>query len=161
MARIRTIKPEFWKHEDLSALPEATHLLAAALLNHADDEGYFKANVDLIKAECSPIRDPSVTIHTSLISLSKIGYLKVGTGPDGKRYGWIVKFLDHQVINRPKPSKIKPMNVVWDESVNGHGFIREVSRPERNREQGTGKGIGMEEKPPPGEGFSTEQESHW
>ena len=42
MARIRTIKPDFWKHEDLSALPEITHMLAAALLNHADDEGFFK-----------------------------------------------------------------------------------------------------------------------
>jgi hypothetical protein len=56
MARIRTIKPEFWRHEDLSALPEATHMLAAQLLNYADDYGYFNANPALIKAEVSPLR---------------------------------------------------------------------------------------------------------
>jgi hypothetical protein len=41
MGRIRTIKPEFWRSEDLCSLPEATHMLAAALLNYADDEGFF------------------------------------------------------------------------------------------------------------------------
>ena len=29
MARIRTIKPEFWADEDLSALPIEEHMLAA------------------------------------------------------------------------------------------------------------------------------------
>ena len=38
MARIRTIKPEFWRDEDLSGLPAETALLAIGLLNHADDE---------------------------------------------------------------------------------------------------------------------------
>ena len=69
MARIRTIKPEFWAHEDLSELPEATHMLAAALLNYADDEGYFNANPMLIKAACSPLREPSVSIQESLTLL--------------------------------------------------------------------------------------------
>ena len=61
MARIRTIKPEFWKHEDLSALPEITHMLAAALLGYADDEGYFNANPALVKSECLPLRESSVS----------------------------------------------------------------------------------------------------
>lgn len=158
MARIRTIKPEFWKHEDLSLLPEATHLLAAALLNHSDDEGYFKANIDLIRAECSPIRDPSVKIQTSLTLLSEIGYLRVGTGTDGKRYGVIVKFLDHQVVNRPRASKIKPLMRTWDDSLNGHGSFTDRSSPEwKGMEQGTGNG--MEKEPSPEPDFSTERDS--
>lgn len=113
MARIRTIKPEFWAHEDLSALPEATHLLAAALLNHADDDGYFNANIGLLKAACSPLRDPSVSIPESLAMLCSIGYIRIGQTPDGKRYGHVCNFLTHQRINRPTESKIKPLPISW------------------------------------------------
>ncbi|CAD1792680.1 hypothetical protein [Xanthomonas arboricola] len=137
MARIRTIKPEFWKHEDLSALPEITHMLAAALLNHADDEGYFNANPALVKAECLPLRESSVSTHDSLQSLAKVGFIELGVGEDGKRYGRVVKFDEHQRVNRPTPSKIKAMQVVWESSVTTHAQLSEPSPPER---KGTGKG---------------------
>ncbi len=137
MARIRTIKPEFHKHEDLSELPAETHLLAAALLNYADDEGYFNANPRLVQAECCPLRDLSVSVHDSLISLVEIGYLKMGMGEHGKTYGYIVNFLEHQVINRPKPSKIKGMQIPWDAYRIDHTQISEPSPPEgKGREQG-------------------------
>lgn len=145
MARIRTIKPEFWKHEDLSALPEPTHMLAGALLNYADDEGYFNANVGLIKAECSPLREPSVSVQDSLNLLVSAGYLQVGTGPDGRRYGRVVTFDDHQRVNRPTPSKIKALHIVWDASTKAHAQLTEDSSPEGNREQGTGKGMELGE----------------
>jgi hypothetical protein len=137
MARIRTIKPEFWTHEDLSALPEATHMLAAALLNHADDEGYFNANPGLVKAACSPLREPSVSIQDSLISLQKVGYLRMFNGTDGKRYGQVITFDDHQRVNRPTPSKIKPLCCTDECAVIDHPQLTEPSPPER---KGTGKG---------------------
>lgn len=150
MARIRTIKPEFWKHEDLSALPEATHMLAAALLNHADDEGYFNANPGLIRAECCPLRDPSVSPHDSLNLLRKIGYLRLGTGADGKRYGHVLKFGDHQRINRPTPSKIKAVGIVWEDSPTTHPQLTESSPPERKgKEQGKEQGKEEEQKGTP------------
>ena len=116
MGRIRTIKPDFWRDEDLSGLSEATHMMAAALLNYADDEGYFNANVGLIKGECFPLRELSVSIPVSLQELSSVGYLRLGDGPDGKKYGHVVHFRDHQVISHPKPSKIKDMEIVWEAS---------------------------------------------
>lgn len=140
MARIRTVKPEFWKNEALSALPEATHLLAAALLNYADDEGYFNANPALVKAECSPLREPSVSVHESLKLLAEIGYLRLGKGADGRRYGHIVNFSEHQRVNRPTPSKISSLGVAWEGSVSIHGAISEPSPLEgKGKEQGTGK----------------------
>ncbi len=72
MARIRTIKPDFWADEQLCSLPEATHILAAALLNYADDEGYFKANPALVKAACCPLREPSVNVQESLQQLAAV-----------------------------------------------------------------------------------------
>jgi hypothetical protein len=140
MARIRTIKPEFWTHEDLSALPEATHMLAAALLNHADDEGYFNANPGLIKAACCPLREPSVSIQDSLNLLFAAGFISLCTGSDGKRYGRIVKFDEHQRVNRPTLSKIKPLCNVWEASPKAHAQLSEDSPPERNREQGKEQG---------------------
>jgi hypothetical protein len=127
MARIRTVKPVFWKHEDLSALPEAVHLLAAALLNYADDEGYFNANDRLVKAECSPLREPSVSIHDSLTELCRIGYLRLGTGQDGKRYGHVIKFSEHQKINRMTPSKIRGIGIMWDPPPGAHPHLSEPS----------------------------------
>lgn len=137
MARIRTIKPEFWKHEDLSAVSEATHMLAAALLNYADDYGYFNANPKLVKAECCPLREPSVSIPESLRSLQELGYIRIGTGPEGRRYGHIVEFEKHQRVSHPSPSKIRDLPITWDVLQNAPEKF--VSPPETFApEQGTG-----------------------
>lgn len=143
MARIRTIKPEFWKHEALSALPEATHMLAAQLLNYCDDYGYFNANTKLIQAEVSPLREPSVSIHESLVRLQECFYIKLGTGADGRRYGQVVEFQTHQRVAHPTPSKISDLPITWDDLGKPHEKIvnpPETFRPERNREQGKEQG---------------------
>lgn len=140
MARIRTIKPEFWKHEDLSALPEATHMLAAALLNHADDEGFFNANPALVKSECLPLRESSVSVQDSLLQLAGIGYIQLGKGTDGKRYGRIVTFDEHQRVNRPTPSKIKAIQIVWEGSSTPHQQVTDASSPEGKGREQEGKG---------------------
>jgi hypothetical protein len=143
LARIRTIKPEFWRHEDLCQQPEATHMFAAALLNYADDTGYFNANPGLIKGEIYPLREPSVSIPESLRSLQTIGYIRLGTGPDGRRYGHISHFDQHQRVSHPTPSKISILAIAWDDIATAPENIvkpPETFAPERNREQGTGKG---------------------
>lgn len=140
--RIRTVKPEFWMHEGLSALPAETHMLAAALLNYADDEGYFNANTKLIQAACFPLRELSLSIHGMLTELSNVGFLRLGTSEDGRSYGHIVNFLEHQVINRPTASKIRGLEVVWERSLSAHEQLREDSLPERK-----GKEQGKERKP--------------
>lgn len=137
MSRIRTIKPEFWKHEDLSELPPETHMLAAALLNYADDEGYFNANPKLIQAECCPLRDDSTTVRRSIELLSSIGYIRLFEGADGKSYGHVVKFAIHQRVDRPKESKIKELEL----STNNRRTIDEQSSLE-----GKGKEQGKEEE---------------
>lgn len=137
MARIRTIKPEFWKHEELSALPEATHMLAAALLNYADDFGYFNANPMLIRAECFPLREPSVSVPESLRSLHEMGYLEFATGSDGKRYGRIVHFAEHQRVSHATPSKIQAMAMDWENS--GESPENFQNPPEPLRPEGNGR----------------------
>jgi hypothetical protein len=132
MARIRTIKPSFYTSEDLSSLPEVTHYgMASGLLTYADDEGYFNANEGLIRAALFPLREPSVSVHEMLTQLSSVSYLRLGSTPDGKRYGLIVKFDEHQRVNRPTPSKIKELPIQWDDSLTTHGALTEPSPLER------------------------------
>jgi hypothetical protein len=156
MARIRTIKPEFWKHEGLCSVPESTHMFAAALLNYSDDFGYFNANPGLIKGEIYPLREPSVSIPESLRSLQATGYIRLGTA-DGRRYGHIIAFEDHQRVSHPTPSKISVLPIAWDISGNDpEQFAKapETFRPEQGKEQGTGnreleQGESVAVAPPP------------
>src|SRR3954471_7361128 len=135
MGRIRTLKPEFWTHEDLSALPVETHVLAAGLLNYADDEGYFNANPKLIQATVFPLRELSSTVPVMLHELSGIGYLRLFSGTDGKQYGHICKFLEHQVISHAKTSKIKGL----EESSNVPVSVQKITAgKEGNGKEGNG-----------------------
>lgn len=149
MARIRTIKPELWLNEDLAAITEAANLLAIGLINYADDEGYFYARPELIKAALFPIRELSVSIHGGLTELSNIGFVELRKSADGKVFGKIVNFAKHQVINRPTPSQI---SLKWDdfEPIHGgltedsrsdHGGLTEDSLLEGKGREGKGKGV--------------------
>lgn len=109
MARIRTIKPDFWRDEKLSTISAEAALLAIGLLNHADDDGYFNANIKLIEADVFPLRELSRSCTVLLRELHSIGYITLFSGTDDKRYGKIVNFEKHQVINKKNASKIKPL----------------------------------------------------
>jgi hypothetical protein len=112
MSRIRTIKPDFWRNEDLSSVSAEAALLAVGLLNFADDEGFFQANPRLIQADIFPLRELSGSPTLLLNELSKIGFVRLFSGLDGKQYGEIVNFLKHQVINKPTPSKFKGLETI-------------------------------------------------
>jgi hypothetical protein len=149
MPRIRTIKPEFWQNESLAELSEHARLLAIALLNHADDKGYFIASHQLVRAACFPFEEDSRNVLGSLQDLSRIGYIEV-RNCDGKQVGRICKFLDHQRIDKPQKSKLIDIFEAKHEengdSKNVPGIVVEpsgnVPRPERKGkegEQGNGK----------------------
>lgn len=139
--RIRTIKPEFWKNERLCRLPEKTRLVALALLNYADDEGYFNANPELFKGECFPFDKTSASVQTSISELANIDYLRLAESKDGRLYGMVVNFAKHQRVNRAYPSTIKTLAIFSDDSVNTHGMFTERSLLEWEREEGKGSGM--------------------
>jgi hypothetical protein len=76
--------------------------------------------------------------------LEEVGYIETFDGTDGKRYGRIVKFAEHQRVNRPSPSKIKGLRPFSESSLNPHGVLTEPSL--HDMEQGTGKGTGNREQ---------------
>lgn len=129
MARIRSIKPDFTQNENLSALPPETHLLALGLICYADDEGFFNANPKLIQAAIFPVRELLGNVPEMLRSLSGVGYLEFFDGTDGKHYGRVVKFLEHQKVSHAAVSKIKPLRNIPESLLNP----QEPLRPELNR----------------------------
>lgn len=137
--RIRTIKPEFWMHEGLCNCSEFTRLLAIALLNWADDEGYFMANPILIRGQLFPFLDDSKTIPRSLQDLSRVGWIQLGKDAQGRDVGTIINFAKHQRVDKPKPSEIKASSTFQDQSKNNLGSILEGK-------EGNGKEHGKEGK---------------
>jgi hypothetical protein len=67
-----------------------------------------------------------------LTELSNIGYITLVEGSDGKQYGRIDKFNEHQRVNRPTASKIAGLVEIIEGSVNTHGSLT------AGKEQGTG-----------------------
>jgi len=118
----------------MSSQTDAHQLLAIALLNYADDDGLFYADPDLIRGAIAP-RKASSEIHGLISDLSLQGYLILGKHKTHGLIGKIVAFADHQVINRPKPSKIKDL---W-QSLIDHGLISDPSLLEGKGREGKGK----------------------
>jgi hypothetical protein len=114
--RIRTIKPEFWQNETIALLPEFTRLMAIALLNYADDHGYFMANHKLIHGNLFPFEDDSKKIPRAIDELSRVDYLQLGIDSKGRQVARVINFTKHQRVDKPKPSIIKEDFTIQDQS---------------------------------------------
>ena len=150
MARIRTIKPEFWEDEKLAKLPVYARLLFIGTWNFADDNGVLLANPGLMKSHIFPYEDIGISTISEWIDILVENGMLIRTTYNGKDYLVIRKFLIHQKINRKSIRINLPLPVVLkviDEYNKTHGVLTEPSLQER--EQGIGKrndGTGMEEE---------------
>lgn len=143
--RIRTIKPEFWTNDKLSETKDFTRLLAIALLNLADDEGFFTCNPTLIRGQLFPFEKDEERIRVGLAQLSDIGYIVRAFGVDGREYGRVPAFRKHQRIDRPNPSKLKTLLGFADNSrTNPRGLVDGSGTGNREVEQGSGNGTGTD-----------------
>jgi len=111
MARIRSIKPEFWTSEQVMECSPNARLLFIGLWNFCDDAGRHPFSARQIKAEIMPGDDvSSENIRGMLEELSRIGLIEVYE-VDNKQYlqvtGW-----HHQRIDKPQVPKYpaKPKN---------------------------------------------------
>jgi hypothetical protein len=155
--RIRTIKPDFWHHEGMAALPAETRLLAIALLNWADDEGYFLAAPALIKGNLFPFAEASPSVPGMFEELCRVGWMQLGTDAEGRKVGRIINFSKHQRVDKPRASHLKDTSTfplpVAEASTKVPAPLPEASTEEGNGRgkepgsgvgNGTGTGSGME-----------------
>jgi hypothetical protein len=116
MARIRSIKPEFWTSEQVMECSPNARLLFIGLWNFCDDTGRHPASAKQIKALIFPADDFSADdIRRMLVELSGHDLLSLYT-VDGKEYFQITGW-HHQKIDRPQAPKYPGPND--DDSPNG------------------------------------------
>jgi|688.fasta_scaffold63434_8 hypothetical protein len=106
MARIRTIKPEFWHDEKLAPMKPIDRLTFLGLISMADDYGRVHANVKVIDAFIFP--DTEDSVRESLANLSRIGRVQFGWSSSGMRILQILNWDRHQKVDKPQPQKALP-----------------------------------------------------
>ncbi|EPV6100111.1 DnaT-like ssDNA-binding domain-containing protein [Escherichia coli] len=105
MARIRTIKPEFWTDSLMVQLDTFTRLLYIGLWTAADDHGAIRDEIDRIAMEIMPRENPD-SVKLSLDLLIACGRVTRMLNDDGSSYLIIEKWADHQRVDKPAKSKI-------------------------------------------------------
>lgn len=105
MARIRSIKPEFFTSEDIVSLTPLARLFYVSLWCEADREGRLSWNARTLKFRYFPADDCSIEeLSEELIELELIALYEV----DGKIYCVIPGFKRHQVINNKEAESTLP-----------------------------------------------------
>lgn len=108
MARIRTIKPEFWRDEKIANLKNKNAaLFFIGLWNVADDEGKFPLSPRALSLELPIFRSKEVVTYLSL--LSQHGLI---TESECSQWGLITNW-HHQKIDKPKVPKVKLEEIRW------------------------------------------------
>jgi hypothetical protein len=118
MARIRTIKPDFWTDEKLTECSMSARLLFIGSWNFADDNGNLEASAKQLKMKVFPA--DNIDCQPLLNELITQGILTEYSVND-KKYLHIKGFKKHQVINRPSNSNIPQPLLTEDSLTEGKG----------------------------------------
>jgi hypothetical protein len=105
--RIRSIKPEFWRSDDIAALDPWTRLLFIGLWSYVDDHGRGRDNVQLIVADLfalDDVRESFANVSRGLSQLSEAGLIH-RYEVSGKRYLRVVTWTAHQRVDKPQTSR--------------------------------------------------------
>ncbi|TKS55036.1 hypothetical protein E4582_09865 [Luteimonas yindakuii] len=115
MARIRTIKPEFWTSEQITECSPNARLLFIGLLNFCDDNGIHPASVKRLKMEAFPSDDFSIAEVTGMVDeLLSVGLLEqytVTVRGYWRVTGWHHQKIDQPTYKYPLPNGEIPKNV--------------------------------------------------
>ncbi|QSR28890.1 Hypothetical protein CFH99_0070 [Nocardioides aromaticivorans] len=102
MARIRTIKPEFWTDETVVELDYADRLLFIGMWNFADDQGFMPLRVKRIKMQVFPGDDYDV--EAGLRRLHESSLVALYAHPSGLLIH-VRNWSRHQRISNPSREK--------------------------------------------------------
>lgn len=158
MARIRTVKPEFWSDEQVMECSPLARLMFIGIWNFCDDGGNHPLSERTIKALVFPGDDiDSATIRRMLVELSSNALVRFYES-GGKAYlnvkGWRHQKIDKPTMKHPDyydgievfPDDLWPAaNVVDEYSTSIRRVFDEPSPPEGEGE-GEGKGKGKDQE---------------
>lgn len=101
MARIRTIKPEFWEDEKIGKLPIPCRLFFIGCWNFADDFGVIKGNAALLKSQIFPY-DESLRVSEIKKWIDSLvdARMLVPIIHAEESYYYIRTFRSHQILDK-------------------------------------------------------------
>ncbi len=143
MARIRTIKPEFFTSNDIVSLTPLARLFYVSLWCEADREGRLSWNTRTLKMRYMPADDCDVqALADELVEADLIRLYEAG----GKVFAFIPTFKQHQIINNresdsvlPEPPECVDSAFFADASVTRESGGSGEGRKERKGKEGNGK----------------------
>ena len=163
MARIRTIKPEFWTSEQVVECSTIARLMFIGIWNFCDDGGVHPASPKRLKMEVFPGDDFTINDIEQFVAELMVNKLVVEFSHDGKTYWQVTGWKKHQKIDRPTyrypqpqsetPKDQKPNSEqgkaevdprknqrgLDDNSTSNNRDLDEFSPPEGNGKEGNGK----------------------
>lgn len=158
MARIRSVKPEFWTSEQITECSPNARLLFIGLWSFSDDSGIHKASLKRLKMEVFPSDDFTAEIMGLLVGELISAALIQQYDVDGHGYWRVTGWTKHQRIDQPTyrhplPDGSVPASVQRrspdKESPNVRRMIDERSARERSGEER------IEKKSPVGDSSTT------
>ena len=163
MARIRSIKPEFFTSETIAALPLSARLTFIGLWTYVDDNGVGVYNELLVTAAIWPLeRDNLETLSRTredVASLSRAGLVTLYSD-SRKTYLYVTSWDEHQKVDHPRkpryprPCEVPYINAVTSEDEDVDQTLSIDSRETRESldpEQGSGiRDQGTPPTPPAG-----------
>lgn len=155
MARIRTIKPEYWTSDQVADCSPIARLLFVGLWNFCDDAGRHPAKARRVKMEVFPGDAFSAEEVQAWIDELIEADLLIPYEVDGKHYwqvtGWHHQKIDKPNIKHPAPPEIR--QPVADQSTTSSRTVADQSttssRPVDDSSPPEGKGRDIEGKEPP------------
>lgn len=103
MARLRTVKPEYWTDELVGQCSIAARLLFVGTWNFADDYGGLARSAKQLKAQVFPY--DNIDCEPLIQELLAVGLL-IEYEVDGKKYLHIRGFKKHQKVEKPAAPRI-------------------------------------------------------
>lgn len=101
MARIRTVKPEFWASEQVMELSPLARLAFIGLWNFCDDAGVHTASPKRLKAEVFPSDEITIDCVSDLVDEMAHQGLVGEFESDGERFWYVTGWRKHQKIEKP------------------------------------------------------------
>ena len=120
MARIRTIKPDFFTDEKMAKISSWARLLFIGLWIHADDDGIMAYSAHRVKVQLFPTDDVDVSVLVGELQAIGCVYL---FEVDGHNYLGVPNFLKHQRINRPTKSRFPNLSLSQVRKITREGQI--------------------------------------
>jgi len=144
MARIRTIKPDFFRHELLQDLEIANPgmypmMVFEALWGHCDSKGRFEWKPRTLKLDILPFLPFDMATTLGILEVSGMLHRYV---VDGKEYGVIHTFEKHQRLSGKELTEGEkhPAPYVYDTEITSEAAVKQSGSVEEIPESQEGKG---------------------